>query len=203
MTMWFWFHRKNPAAIAGRPGHNSRQGDSLLRFLLVEVAQVTMDTHLQWRSKFFPPGPAPRTKNREGSDGADAGDASVLDVAPRLRYGQVRTRGESTLPIGILNHGVLCPMAIALSRPLLSNWRSGLVLSVFAVCLSGTSRGELACRMTGTYPPFCKALTSAWPCKSCACIAPANHRIGAMIEHKRSLRIAAGVRTHSKVLSRR
>jgi len=36
-----------------RLGHISKQGNALLRFLLVEAAQVTVRTQSQWRSKFF------------------------------------------------------------------------------------------------------------------------------------------------------
>src|ERR1700747_409453 len=36
-----------------RLGHISKQGNVLLRFLLVEAAQVTVRTQPQWRSKFF------------------------------------------------------------------------------------------------------------------------------------------------------
>ena len=36
-----------------RLGHISKQGNVLLRFLLVEAAQVTVRSHAQWRSKFF------------------------------------------------------------------------------------------------------------------------------------------------------
>ena len=36
-----------------RLGHISKQGNSLLRFLLVEAAQVTVRSNQQWRSKFF------------------------------------------------------------------------------------------------------------------------------------------------------
>jgi len=36
-----------------RLGHISKQGNSLLRFLLVEAAQVTVRSQAQWRSKFF------------------------------------------------------------------------------------------------------------------------------------------------------
>src|SRR5947208_4587797 len=36
-----------------RLGHISKQGNSLLRFLLVEAAQVTVRSQPQWRSKFF------------------------------------------------------------------------------------------------------------------------------------------------------
>jgi transposase len=36
-----------------RLGHISKQGNSLLRFLLVEAAQVTVRSQVRWRSKFF------------------------------------------------------------------------------------------------------------------------------------------------------
>jgi transposase len=36
-----------------RLGHISKQGNVLLRFLLVEAAQVTVRTHPEWRSTFF------------------------------------------------------------------------------------------------------------------------------------------------------
>jgi len=36
-----------------RLGHISKQGNVLLRFLLVEAAQVTVRSQQEWRSKFF------------------------------------------------------------------------------------------------------------------------------------------------------
>jgi transposase len=36
-----------------RLGHISKQGNALLRFLLVEAAQVTVRSQPQWRSQFF------------------------------------------------------------------------------------------------------------------------------------------------------
>jgi transposase len=36
-----------------RLGHISKQGNTLLRFLLVEAAQVTVRSDLEWRSKYF------------------------------------------------------------------------------------------------------------------------------------------------------
>ena len=36
-----------------RQGHISKQGNVLLRFLLVEAAQVTVRSHPEWRGKFF------------------------------------------------------------------------------------------------------------------------------------------------------
>jgi transposase len=36
-----------------RLGHISKQGNSLLRFLLVEAAQVTVRSDVRWRNRFF------------------------------------------------------------------------------------------------------------------------------------------------------
>jgi transposase len=36
-----------------RLGHINKQGNTLLRFLLVEAAQVAVRSHPQWRSQFF------------------------------------------------------------------------------------------------------------------------------------------------------
>ncbi len=36
-----------------RLGHTSKQGSALMRFFLVEAAQVTVRSQAQWRSKFF------------------------------------------------------------------------------------------------------------------------------------------------------
>jgi len=66
-----------------RLGHISKQGNALLRFLLVEAAQVTVRSQAQWRSRFFHLAMR-RTQDCQGSDGAEAGGASVLDVAARL-----------------------------------------------------------------------------------------------------------------------
>jgi transposase len=64
-----------------RLGHISKQGNVLLRFLLVEAAQVTVGSQQQ----VFPSGYAARAEDRESRDGAKAGRPSVLDVAPGLR----------------------------------------------------------------------------------------------------------------------
>ena len=36
-----------------RLGHITKQGNSWLRFLLVEAAQVTVRSHPEWRNKYF------------------------------------------------------------------------------------------------------------------------------------------------------
>ncbi|HEV2728754.1 MAG TPA: transposase [Terriglobales bacterium] len=41
------------AILRQRLGHISKQGNALLRFLLVEAAQVTVRSQPEWRSKFF------------------------------------------------------------------------------------------------------------------------------------------------------
>jgi transposase len=48
-----WFARRSPAGTRRRLGHISKQGNVLLRFLLVEAAQVTVRSHQEWHSKFF------------------------------------------------------------------------------------------------------------------------------------------------------
>jgi hypothetical protein len=67
-----------------RLGHISKQGNALLRFLLVEAAQVTVRSDPQWRSQFFSPRHAARAKDRESSDGPETGGRVVLDVAARM-----------------------------------------------------------------------------------------------------------------------
>jgi len=44
---------ENSSGNRRRLGHISKQGNALVRFLLVEAAQVTVRTQSQWRSKFF------------------------------------------------------------------------------------------------------------------------------------------------------
>ena len=64
-----------------RLGHITKQGNSLLRFLLVEAAQVTARSLPEWRSKYCPPDDAARTEDRQGRDGAKTGGSFVLDDA--------------------------------------------------------------------------------------------------------------------------
>jgi len=52
-----------------RLGHISKQGSGLMRFFLVEAAQVTVRSDAEWRNKFFPPGHATRTEDRQSCDG--------------------------------------------------------------------------------------------------------------------------------------
>ena len=52
-----------------RLGHITKQGNSLLRFLLVEAAQVTARSLPEW------------TENRQGGSGAQTGGSPLLDDA--------------------------------------------------------------------------------------------------------------------------
>ena len=73
-----------------RLGHISKQGNSLLRFLLVEAAQVTVRSSAAVAQQVFPSSHASRAEDREGSDGSEAGGTSVLDVASGLGLRSVR-----------------------------------------------------------------------------------------------------------------
>jgi transposase len=45
--------KKEPSGERRRLGHINKQGNSLLRFLLVEAAQVTVLSDPRWRNQFF------------------------------------------------------------------------------------------------------------------------------------------------------
>jgi len=64
-----------------RLGHISKQGNALLRFLLVKAAQVMVRSQAQLAERVLSPGHGARAEDRQGSDGSKAGAASVLDVA--------------------------------------------------------------------------------------------------------------------------
>ena len=67
-----------------RLGHITKQGSSILRFLLVEAAQVTVRSLPQWRQPILSPDDAARTEDRQGCHGAATGCLSVLDDAPGM-----------------------------------------------------------------------------------------------------------------------
>ncbi len=68
-----------------RLGHISKQGNSLLRFLLVEAAQAAAQENQSGVATSLPaPGDASAQKHSQGSDGAEAGSSLVLDVAEWL-----------------------------------------------------------------------------------------------------------------------
>ena len=67
-----------------RLGHITKQGSSIVRFLLVAAAQVTVRSLPEWRSKYFSSGAAARTEDCEGRHGPPAGRAVVLDDAQAM-----------------------------------------------------------------------------------------------------------------------
>ena len=64
-----------------RLGHISKQGNSLLRFLLVEAAQAAARSNPEWRRSLHSPGDASAQEHCQGSDGTASGGPLVLDVA--------------------------------------------------------------------------------------------------------------------------
>jgi hypothetical protein len=67
-----------------RLGHITKQGSSIVRFLLVEAAQVTVRSLPEWRSKIFSSGAAARTQDCESRNGPPLGCAAVLDDAQEM-----------------------------------------------------------------------------------------------------------------------
>ena len=53
-----------------RLGHITKQGNSLLRFLLVEAAQAAARINPEWRRRYTAPGDASAQEHSQGSDGA-------------------------------------------------------------------------------------------------------------------------------------
>ena len=64
-----------------RLGHITKQGSSMLRFLLVEAAQVTVRSVPEWRSKYLHLMMRTRAENRKARHGPQTSGSSVLDVA--------------------------------------------------------------------------------------------------------------------------
>jgi transposase len=67
-----------------RLGHISKQGNSLLRFPLLEAAQATVRSDVRWRNRFF------HLAKRRGRHGLKAEDSFVLDVAQRMELRATR-----------------------------------------------------------------------------------------------------------------
>ena len=61
-----------------RLGHITKQGNSLLRFLLVEAAQVTVRSVPEWRSRYFHLAMRRGRKIAKVSDGAETSHSPVL-----------------------------------------------------------------------------------------------------------------------------
>ena len=64
-----------------RLGHITKQGSSILRFLLVEAAQVTVRSLPEWRSKYFHRALRRGRKIAVSCNGRPIGRAVVLDDA--------------------------------------------------------------------------------------------------------------------------
>jgi hypothetical protein len=64
---------------AATAGHITKQGSSMMRFLLVEAAQVTVRSEPEWRSKYLHLMMRRGRKIAKGRDGPQAGGSSVLD----------------------------------------------------------------------------------------------------------------------------
>jgi hypothetical protein len=82
-----------------RLGHITKQGSSMLRFLLVEAARVTARSIPEWAQQVFPLDDAPGAEDRQGRDGAALGGSSVLDVAQGMGLSanvEVRFAGSKT-----------------------------------------------------------------------------------------------------------
>jgi transposase len=76
-----------------RLGHISKQGSSLLRFLLVEAAQCGSTNQSGLATSVHAPGDASAQEHCQGSDGTTHGDSPVLDVAEWWRvFAVVRVR---------------------------------------------------------------------------------------------------------------
>ena len=67
-----------------RLGHITKQGSSMLRFLLVEAAQVTVRSLPEWRRKYAAFNDATWTQDGKGRNGTQTGDPLVLDDAPGM-----------------------------------------------------------------------------------------------------------------------
>jgi transposase len=83
-----------------RLGPITKQGSSMVRFLLVEAAQVTVRSMPEWRSKYFHLAMRRGTQNRQSSDGAETGRCSVLDVAQWMELRVVQKFGSHAGQLG-------------------------------------------------------------------------------------------------------
>jgi transposase len=72
-----------------RLGHITKQGGSILRFLLVEAAQVTVRSLPEWRSKYFHLAMRRGRKIAKGRDGAETRRLPLLDVAQGMELDRI------------------------------------------------------------------------------------------------------------------
>ena len=92
-----------------RLGYITKQGSSVLRFLLAEAAQAAARCDVDLETTVHAPGAASAKEHCQGGHGSKTGGAVVLDVAERLgvcavgeecRFEEVSARGPSTAPCG-------------------------------------------------------------------------------------------------------
>jgi hypothetical protein len=92
--------REDSSGQRRRLGHITKQGNSLLRFLLVEAAQVTVRSDQEWRNRYFHLVLRRGAEDRQGRHGAETGGSHVLDVAQgmelraveKIRFARGRAR---------------------------------------------------------------------------------------------------------------
>ena len=84
-----------------RLGHITKQGNALLRFLLVEAAQMTARSLPEWRSNYLHLTMRRGRKIAKGRHGAEAGGSHVLDDPPGMGLRKVHkvrfARGKSRI----------------------------------------------------------------------------------------------------------
>jgi hypothetical protein len=111
-------------------GHISKQGCALLRFLLVETAQVTVRSSANCAAS-LPPCHAARTQDCQDREGAQTGRSSVRNVAPKQRL-VIEARFARVLDIAeTVRDGdfhQLTPIAIHIKTPLFTAMATGGIL---------------------------------------------------------------------------
>jgi transposase len=75
--------REDSSGGRQRLGHISKQGNSLLRFLLVEAAQAAVRNNAEWKRRYIHLAMR-RHEHCQGSDGTQTGGSLVLDVAKQM-----------------------------------------------------------------------------------------------------------------------
>ena len=98
---------EDSSANRQRLGHISKQGNTLLRFLLVEAAQAACPLRRGVATEVFTPGHAAGSPDRQGSHGAQTRCQFVLEVAqgmelrPGCKVRFARGRVRKTRPWGV------------------------------------------------------------------------------------------------------
>ena len=93
-AIWDWCRRRIPAEIDDGWDISRKQGNALLRFLLVEAAQVTVRSLPEWRSKYFHLAMRRGRKIAKVAMARKTGRSAVLDVRKGWDYEQVKKFGS-------------------------------------------------------------------------------------------------------------